>query len=96
MEPSILTESELKSNLERFATYYSSQTNKGTFRTTGRNSLLNSGLGTRANSIWKMAEYVIATFEELPSGKGLNDYLQGWHSLSKNFRDQYLFLEVEP
>lgn len=96
MEQSILTESELKSNLERFATYYSSQTNKGTYRTTGRNSLLNSGLGTRANSIWKMAEYVIATYEDAPSGKGLDDYLQGWHSLSKNFRDQYLFIEVQP
>lgn len=96
MEQSILTEAELRSNIERFATYYSSQTNKGTFRTTGRNSLLNSGLGTRANSIWKMAEYIIATYEETPIDKSFDDYLQGWHSLSKNFRDQYLFLEVEP
>lgn len=36
MEKAILTQQELQSNLERFATFYSSQTNKGTYRTTGR------------------------------------------------------------
>lgn len=35
MEKAILTQQELQSNLERFATFYSSQTNKGTYRTTG-------------------------------------------------------------
>jgi len=94
MEKSVLTLEELQSNLERFATYYSSQTNKGTFRTTGRNSLLKDGLSTRANSIWKMAEYVVATYEE--SDKPISQYLKGWHQLSKNFKDQFLFLEIEP
>ncbi len=94
MARSVLTTQELKSNIERFATYYSSQTNKGTFRTTGRNSLLKDGLATRANAIWKMAEYVIASYEEpnLP----IERYLEGWHQLAKNFKDQYLFLEIEP
>ena len=94
MEKAILTQQELQSNLERFATFYSSQTNKGTYRTTGRNSLLKDGLGTRANSIWKMAEYIVATYED--SDKPIQAYLDGWHALSKNFRDQFLFLEIEP
>ncbi len=94
MAQSVLTLEELQSNLERFATYYSSQTNKGTYRQTGRNSLLKDGLSTRANSIWKMAEYIIATYED--STEPIESYLKGWHTLAKNFKDQYLFLEVEP
>lgn len=94
MEKAILTQQDLLSNLERFATCYTSQTNKGTFKTTGRKSLLKDGLSTRANSIWKMAEYVVATYEE--SDQPIQSYLDGWHSLAKNFRDQYLFLEIEP
>ena len=94
MEQPVLTLDELKSNLDRFSTYYNSQTNKGTYRTTGRNSLLNEGLGTRANSIWKMAEYVVATYES--SDSPLEKYIEGWTTLTRNFKNQYLFLEVQP
>lgn len=94
MEATSLSQSEIKKGLQRFAQYYNSQTNIGTFRSTGRSSLLNEGLSTRANSIWKMAEYIIAYFDT--SDKPTEDYLTGWKTLASNFGDQYLFLEVEP
>ena len=40
-----------------------SQTYKKTYRVQGRDSLLAETLGTRANSIWKMAQYIVATYD---------------------------------
>lgn len=94
MEEKSLSFLELKHGLERFSQYYSSQTNIGTFRSTGRGSLLNDGLSTRANSIWKMAQYVVATYDNTDNPSSA--YLEGWKTLTSNFGDQFLFLEVAP
>lgn len=94
MEKQSLTQAELNQGLKRFAQYYNSQTNIGTFRSTVRSSLLNEGLSTRANSIWKMAQYIIATHDS--SNKPKQDYLAGWKTLAANVGNQYLFLETTP
>ena len=49
--------SSIKRGLEDFVERYDSQTFLGSYRETSRSSLLNDGLTTRANSLWKMAEF---------------------------------------
>ncbi len=83
---------DLQEKLKAFVSEYTSQTNIGTFRVQGRSSLLKDGLGTRANSIWKMAEYVVAYIDDSLPNKSL--YLKGWAELCKNYKNQYLILEV--
>lgn len=77
-----------------FVERYDSQTYIGSYRETSRESLLKDGLGTRANSLWKMAEYVVATFDnqELP----ISDYLKGWRTLASKVGNQYLIIEESP
>ena len=70
---------------------YDSQTFLGSYRETSRASLLNEGLSTRANSLWKMAEYVIAKFDN--TDNALDGYINGWRQLASGSNNQYLILE---
>lgn len=70
-----------------------SQTYLGTYRVQGRDSLLKDGLGTRANSIWKMAQYIIATFETRENP--IEDYLSGWRTLVKHYKNQFLIIQTD-
>ena len=84
----------IQNGLESFSEKLDSQTYLGTFRQTSRSSLLNyDGLSTRANSIWKMAQYIIATYDN-DDDKSKQDYIKGWLILTRNYKDQFLFLEV--
>ena len=85
---------DLQKGLGRFVEELTSQTYLNTYRTQKRSSLLASGLGTRANSIWKMAQYVVAFREEGEKATSKSDFLNGWSELVKIYKDQYLILEV--
>ena len=80
--------------LSKFLNKYTSQTNIGTFREQTRSSLISDGLGTRANSIWKMAEYIVA-FKDDGDGTPKTKYLDGWAELVRNYKDQFLILQVD-
>jgi len=83
---------DIQKGLSSFVERYDSQTFIGSYRETTRASLLKDGLSTRANSLWKMAEYVIAEYDNDDSIP-LYSYLNGWKSLAARFGDQYLLLE---
>ena len=70
-----------------------SEVNYGTFRETGRSSLLRDGLGTRANSVWKQSEFVVAYYEESTQSKSLTDFIDGWKTLTQGKYRQFLILE---
>lgn len=82
---------DIQAGLKTFTERYDSQTYIGSYRETSRDSLLKEGLGTRANSLWKMAEYVVATYDnkDLP----ISDYLKGWRVLASKIGNQYLIIE---
>jgi len=85
---------DLQQRLRAAVERYDSQTFLGSFRETTRGSLLNEGLSTRANSLWKMAEYVVAKKDaESPDGAS-SGYLVGWRTLASNYNNQTLLLEV--
>lgn len=86
--------SDLQKGLSNFAEELSSQTYLNTFRTQRRDSLLAEGLGTRANSIWKMAQYIIATYDN-NENEPLESYLKGWKILVKNYKNQFLIIAVD-
>lgn len=87
--------SDIQAGLNGFTEQLTSQTYPNTYKKQGRDSLLTySGLGTRANSIWKMAQYIIATHDGNKE-RPIEDYLKGWKILVKNYRNQYLIIEVE-
>lgn len=83
--------SSIKKGLESFVERYDSQTFIGSYRETGRSSLLNDGLSTRANSLWKMAEYVVAKYDGKTTP--LSNYINGWKLLAAGAANQYLLLE---
>ncbi len=83
--------SSIKKGLESFVERYDSQTFIGSYRETGRSSLLNDGLSTRANSLWKMAEYVVAKYDGKTTP--LSNYINGWKQLAAGAANQYLLLE---
>lgn len=83
--------SSIKTRLESFVERYDSQTYIGSYRETGRSSLLNDGLSTRANSLWKMAEYVVAKYDGTDTP--LSKYINGWIQLAAGAANQYLLLE---
>ena len=89
-----MEQSDIREGLSNFVDEYTSQTNKGTFRSQKRDSLLAPGLGTRANSIWKMAEYLVA-FKDDDGKTPKEEYLKGWAELTRNYKDQHLFLEID-
>lgn len=84
--------SDIQKGLSEFVVRYDSQTFLGSFRETSRDSLLNEGLSTRANSLWKMAEYVVAKFGN--SQEPIEKYISGWTKLAENANNQKLLIEV--
>ena len=85
--------SDIKSGLNDFVERYDSQTFLGSYRETFRDSLLKEGLSTRANSLWKMAEYVVARYDN--SDVPIESYITGWRQLASNYNNQFLLLEEE-
>lgn len=69
------------------------EVNYGTYRETSRSSLLNNGLGTRANSVWKQSQFVVAYRNEDETSDNSESYLKGWAELTRGIFDQYLILE---
>ena len=85
--------SSIKKGLESFVEHYDSQTYIGSYRETNRSSLLNDGLSTRANSLWKMAEFVVAKYDN--TNKTADRYIKGWKQLASGANNQFLLLEEE-
>ena len=83
--------SNIKTGLEGFVERYDSQTYLGSYRETSRSSLLNDGLSTRANSLWKMAEYVVAKHDNKENLT--EEYIKGWKQLASGSNNQFLLLE---
>lgn len=81
----------IKKELEKFTVRYDSQTFIGSYRETKRSSLLSDGLSTRANSLWKMAQFVIATYED--DHKPIENHINGWKTLASGYNNQILLLE---
>ena len=90
--------------LEQFLKKTDSSTDKGLYVNLidketktiyGRDSLLKAKDNpTRANSIWKMAEYVVAP--RYKETRPLQDYIDGWKKVASSEDNQYLLLEVNP
>ena len=89
-----MEKSDIQRGLEQFVEELTSQTYLHTYRMQKRSSLLADGLGTRANSIWKMANYIIAYCDD-SSDTPIGKYLDGWAALCKNYKNQFLFLELD-
>lgn len=89
-----MDKSYIQEGLSKFVEELTSQTYLNTYRIQKRSSLLADGLGTRANSIWKMAHYIIAFCDDDIS-KPITKYLTGWSELCKNYKDQFLIIETE-
>lgn len=83
---------DIQKGLSSFVERYDSQTYIGSYRETTRASLLKDGLSTRANSLWKMAEYVIAEYDN-DDRTPLDSYLNGWRALASRIGNQFLLLE---
>lgn len=78
--------------LSTFVRQQKSEVNYGTYKDTKRSSLLNDGLGTRANSVWKQSQFVVAYREESDNAT-TEAVLRGWGELTRGVFDQYLILE---
>lgn len=88
----------IQEGLSKFVDELTSQTYLGTFRCQKRSSLLADGLGTRANSIWKMANYIVAYKEENEKEEhnvAKEYFLKGWSELCRNYKNQFLILEID-
>lgn len=79
--------------LNSFVKQQKSEVNYGTYRETNWSSLLNDGLGTRANSVWKQSQFVVAYRNEDETSDNSESYLKGWAELTRGIFDQYLILE---
>lgn len=79
--------------LKSFVKQQKSEVNYGTYRETTRSSLLNEGLSTRANSVWKQSQFVVAYWSSTNEPNEVSDYLKGWSELTRGIYDQYLILE---
>lgn len=79
--------------LKSFVRQQRSEVNYGTYRETNRTSLLNDGLGTRANSVWKQSQFVVAYRNDDETSDYSGSYLKGWAELTRGIFDQYLILE---
>lgn len=79
--------------LKSFVRQQRSEVNYGTYRETKRTSLLNDGLGTRANSVWKQSQFVVAYRNDDETSDYSGSYLKGWAELTRGIFDQYLILE---
>lgn len=85
---------DIQKGLNNFTEELTSQTYHNTYRVQQRDSLLADGLGTRANSIWKMAQFIVATYDN-KKDVPLDSYLKGWKTLVKNYKDQILIIEID-
>lgn len=79
--------------LESFVKQQKSEVNYGTYRATTRSSLLNEGLSTRANSVWKQSQFIVAYWSNESESNTVSDYLKGWLELTRRIHNQYLILE---
>ncbi len=79
--------------LKTFVKKQKSEVNYGTYRETTRSSLLNDGLGTRANSVWKQSQFIVAYWSNISETDDVSEYLKGWSELTRGIFDQYLLLE---
>lgn len=79
--------------LKTFVKQQKSEVNYGTYRETTRSSLLNDGLGTRANSVWKQSQFIVAYWNNNSETDNVSEYLKGWSELTRGIFDQYLLLE---
>lgn len=84
---------DIVSFLKSFVKQQKSEVNYGTYRETNRASLLNEGLGTRANSVWKQSQFVVAYRNEDETSDNAELYLRGWLELTRGVFNQYLILE---
>lgn len=87
---------DIRSGLDKFLDPLDSQTYQNTYRVQKRDSLLKpaKSLGTRANSIWKMAQYIVATYDG-KEDKPIEDYIKGWSILVKHSKDQFLIIQLD-
>ena len=85
---------DIQKGLSNFTEELTSQTYHNTYRVQKRDSLLADSLGTRANSIWKMAQFIVATYDN-KKDVPLDSYLDGWKTLVKNYKDQLLIIEID-
>ena len=76
-----------------FSKFMDAATIPGYYRDTNRSSLLQSGTATRSNTAWKKCEYIIAYLDDEDDKHDLNDYIEGWRRITKNYAGQLLFLE---
>ena len=79
--------------LKSFVKQQKSEVNYGTYRATSRTSLLNEGLATRANSVWKQSQFVVAYRNSDEEEDNLGKYLKGWLELTRGIFEQYLIIE---
>jgi 5-methylcytosine-specific restriction enzyme B len=79
----------------KFSKFMDANTISGYYRDTSRTSLLQSGTATRSNTAWKKCEYIIAYIDNNDSTRPLDEYLDGWKKITKNYTGQTLFLELE-
>ena len=89
-----MEKSDIQKGLDKFVEELTSQTYLHTYRMQKRSSLLADGLGTRANSIWKMANYIIAFCDD-STETPIDNYLKGWAELCKNYKNQFLIIELD-
>lgn len=89
-----MEKSDIQKGLDKFVEELTSQTYLHTYRMQKRSSLLADGLGTRANSIWKMANYIIAFCDD-STETPVEKYLKGWSELCKNYKNQFLIIELD-
>ena len=82
--------SDIKNGLEGFVERYVSCIRIGTYRDTDRKSLLKGGLETKANSLWKLAQFVVAKYDN--SNEEIEKYIIGWKKLASKENNQYLLL----
>lgn len=76
-----------------FSKFMDASTISGYHRDTSRSSLLQSGTATRSNTAWKKCEYIIAYLDDENHEKPIEDYIEGWKKITKNYSGQTLFLE---
>ncbi|NBV67040.1 MAG: hypothetical protein EBR74_00660 [Flavobacteriia bacterium] len=76
-----------------FSKFMDASTISGYHRDTSRSSLLQSGTATRSNTAWKKCEYIIAYLDDADENKPLQEYIEGWKKITKNYAGQTLFLE---
>ena len=93
MEGQGMTKQEILDFLGTFVRQQKSEVNYGTYRSTQRKSLLNDGLSTRANSVWKQSQFVVAYMDKTET-EPVDSFLNGWSQLTRGIYDQYLILEA--